>query len=1061
MPAEPDSRTDLYSLGIVFWTLLTGRLAFEGDNPLDVIQAVLARRLAPASAIRLDVPDAISSVIRRMTQKQIEDRYHSISGIKFDLTKIRQMLGDGDSDALAHFVIGSEDVSSFFMLPAKLFGREEAHATLVKVIGRVANWQRSPSDPPVSGFHGNGSTSASTMSDPRDSMDFVERLSESSSISANSPSFAPQVPGSDPQSLQSVENAPQSSLNNFDNNSSVTGLSSTSHRSGHRPDQSTRPSKGFPTNSRQQNTQGRQRSRRCEIVSVLGAAGLGKSSLLTNLQTDIRNYGYFATSKFEAARQAPFEPLLQAMSSLFRQIFSETNLDSDYHRLVSNGVRPIWPSVCSMLDLPERLLDTNTQSTKHATIPTYQSFNKSLQLEIAEVSSTRSTQSGGALASELLRGANPRSVKFITNYIEVLRILSSSKLICLCLDDLQFADDESLQLLSKIIERKLGIVILATCRDTEVPSSVQNILEHKGANVTTIKLLPLNESVVVEYVAATLSRSRGYVFPLAVVCLEKTSGNPFYLRQILELCYRKGAIFYSWKDSTWQYDLDQVFAEFASSDYGEQLNTDFITKRLQDLPPAARSILAWASLLGTTFSFSLLQRLLGGGFFTAGDEPKTDCPQLLELSRPQPVANLVEGLQTALQAYILMPGGNEDEYSFSHDRYVRAASSLFECQDVEKMHFIIALTMMKDSPMDGRSLYARAQHVSQAAKIIKARVQQRRPFRSLLSEGAAKAIESGARSTALQYYETCLLLLQSDPWKEYAQDVDFDETLSLYTNAAELYWYQGQHTESQNLLNAIFANARTAAQKASAWIIQSKLLSGRGNIKGAFAALKTSLLELGLDIAAEPTWELCDEEYYKVKERYQQLNSKDIKERPLCSDPIVSSIGAVVIEAISAAFWSDSLLFYQMCIQAAKAHLTYPETFPQAGLTLSYFVATCIGRHADIPFAIQIDEASTQLLDLYGCSYTIGRALAVSALFVAHLRSPIRENAELYYRAIDNGLASGDKHQMLLSVGCIAAIKLFSGDELSEIESYCSSTLDDARDWERDLRGGTMIIGCR
>lgn len=186
------------------------------------------------------------------------------------------------------------------------------------------------------------------------------------------------------------------------------------------------------------------------------------------------------------------------------------------------------------------------------------------------------------------------------------------------------------------------------------------MLRNRDANSTVIKLTPLKENEVVQYVAATLQRTPEYVLPLAVVCLEKSNGNPFYLRQMLELCHRKQCILYSWKESVWDYKLDRVFTEFASEDYGQQLDSDFITRRLQDLPPAACAILAWASLLGTSFSFGLVQRLLSGEFDFKDDNDQFDVT--VELLSPQPVENVVEGLQATLQAYILMPGSNEDEF---------------------------------------------------------------------------------------------------------------------------------------------------------------------------------------------------------------------------------------------------------------------------------------------------------------------------------------------------------------------------------------------------------------
>lgn len=71
MPAEPDSRTDIYSLGILFWTVLTGFPAVDGETPMDIIQSVLGRRIPPVTSKRMDIPDSISSIIQKMTQKQI------------------------------------------------------------------------------------------------------------------------------------------------------------------------------------------------------------------------------------------------------------------------------------------------------------------------------------------------------------------------------------------------------------------------------------------------------------------------------------------------------------------------------------------------------------------------------------------------------------------------------------------------------------------------------------------------------------------------------------------------------------------------------------------------------------------------------------------------------------------------------------------------------------------------------------------------------------------------------------------------------------------------------
>jgi len=127
------------------------------------------------------------------------------------------------------------------------------------------------------------------------------------------------------------------------------------------------------------------------------------------------------------------------------------------------------------------------------------------------------------------------------------------------------------------------------------------------------------------------------------------------------------------------------------------------------------------------------------------------------------------------------------------------------------------------------------------------------------------AIASGARPTALWYYESVLKLMQSDPWKDGAPDVHYQETLDVYTGAAELRWYQGQSAEALNLLSSTFEHARTAADKAPSWILQSRIATQKGESLGAFKALKTSLAELGLGFEMETSWEVCDREYQDLR----------------------------------------------------------------------------------------------------------------------------------------------------------------------------------------------------
>ena len=105
---------------------------------------------------------------------------------------------------------------------------------------------------------------------------------------------------------------------------------------------------------------------------------------------------------------------------------------------------------------------------------------------------------------------------------------------------------------------------------------------------------------------------------------------------------------------------------------------------------------------------------------------------------------------------------------------------------------------------------------------------------------------------------------------------------------------------------------KTQACKTRSWILQSRVLAARGDAGSAFRALRTSLNELGMSIPESPTWDECDIAYKKLEFALRETNSSELLSRPLSEDRDVIALGTVMAEAISAAFWSDRLVFYQV-----------------------------------------------------------------------------------------------------------------------------------------------------
>lgn len=453
------------------------------------------------------------------------------------------------------------------------------------------------------------------------------------------------------------------------------------------------------------------------ICYITGEAGIGKSRLVEEIRADVyKQNGFFIKGRcLNHQNKTPYQPFRDAIDEYinwFEKTDPET-MEQEITRFRN-----------SLGELGQIVIQLNSRLTK-VIGPTKQ---------LVPIDQERE---------------NKRFLMVLSSFI--CQLIENGRPYVLYLDDLQWADEGTLDLLAEITWkiRDSNLLILATCRDGE-PGSERNIeritskTRETDINLETIQLKSLDYDQINSLITDIFGAKEALTSNLIDYILEKSCGNPFFAVNIIRELVENHALF--WRETRLEVDWDRVQQIPVSSSI-----VDIILRRIENLLPEQVDILCKAAVIGREFDVILLIKLSN-------------------LSKEHTVAMVDEFI--ALQ--LLDKGLERGRLLFAHDR-IRDAF-YYQLNDIQKreIHLEIARTIeaLSDQNPD-KFIFELAHHYIEGEDHQKAL--------EYVWPAANKAKASYANEDAVRYYRKTIELMENKGEKDNSQwKQAYQELMEIY-----------------------------------------------------------------------------------------------------------------------------------------------------------------------------------------------------------------------------------------------------------------------------------------
>ncbi|MGB3298697.1 MAG: AAA family ATPase [Phormidesmis sp.] len=699
-----------------------------------------------------------------------------------------------------------------------------------------------------------------------------------------------------------------------------------------------------------------------ELMLVAGFSGMGKTAVVNEVHKPItRQNGYFIKGKFDQFnRNIPLSAFVQALRDLMGQLLCES--DAHLQRWKTEILQVLGENGQVLIDV----------------IP---------ELEQIVGHQPAAPELAGSAAQHRF---NLLFQKFFGVFTTVEHPL------VLFLDDLQWADLASLQLMKLLVNDNGYLLVLGAYRDNEVSPAhpfmmAVEELKKAAATVNTVVLKPLAFADSNELIADTLNCSLEIAKPLAEVVDRKAQGNPFFVTQFLKVLHEERYIIFNLEHRCWECDFAQVKTLALTDDVVE-----FMALQLQKLPDATQEILQIAACVGNQFDLKTLA--------IAAEQSVTEAAIALWQALQEGLVLPTTQSYKFFQAEEPIDGESiNSTYRFLHDRVQQAAYSLISADRKQATHLKIGQRLLRHVPEADREakLFEIVNQINYGKQLLSSSTDRSELAQlNLIASQRAKA--ATAYSSAIQYAKAGIELLSESCWQ-----TQYDLALALYQMAAEISYLLGNFEKMESWAQSALHHARTTLDRVKIYELKIQVCVSQNRLTQGLEIACEILQQLGVDLPGQPTDEDFAQRLAETRRLIADREPLELLDLPLMSDlqhqaalRILSSLFTITYNGCPAMF--PLVIFKQVCLSIQYGNTPFATlAYASYGLILAAFLE-------EVETGYEFGQLAIQLLAKLEAKEMKAKTLSVVNCFLTHQKAPLSDTFTPMIEGYQSGLAVGD-----------------------------------------------------